>query len=181
MSSWAAPAEQLHVAFTTRERKACSSLTPLSCAKAGAQEPSSRPPVGRAWLRGLTGLPTTAPVSPGRKRVSCTRLHLEPSHACGPPLEHRCQPAATAATKQGAQMPMVRRLKHLHNHRPQNTLINKGTHKIQGQEGCQNNVFLSKACTQLPQLSFREGPFRQKGPAQENRALIHKDPRLTKY
>lgn len=170
-SSRAAPAGRPQAEFTSRGRRARSP-------KAGAQEPSGRLPAGRAWLRGLTDLPTDAPVPLGRTRVSCTPLLLQPSRACGPPLQHRCQPAAA---EQGAQTPTAQRLKHLYNHRLRNAPIKKGTHKIQDQEGCQNKAFLSKARTQPPQPRFQEGPFRQKGPAQENRALILEDPRLTKY
>lgn len=82
-SSRAAPAGRPQAEFTSRGRKA-RSPTPLSGAKAGAREPSGRLPAGRGWLRGLTDLPTAAPVPPGRRRVSCTPLLLQPSRACGP-------------------------------------------------------------------------------------------------
>lgn len=158
-SSRAALARQPQTAFTGRERKA-HSPAPLSCAKAGAQEPSGRLPAGRAWWWGLTDLPTTAPSPLGEEEGELpTNTHR------ADPLEHPCQLAATAATKQGrnTQMPMVHSLKRLRNHRLQNTVINTDAHKIQDREGCQNNVFLSKVCTQTPSQLLRrtlqaEGP-----------------------
>lgn len=152
--SRAAGARQPQAAFTGRERKA-RSPTLLSCAKAGAWEPSGRLPAGRAWRWGLTDLPTTALSPLGEEEGE-----LPTSTHRADPLEHPCQPAATAATRQGrnTQMLMVHRLKRLRNHRLRSTVINTGTHKIQDREGCRNNVFLSKVCTQTPSPAFEKDP-----------------------
>lgn len=88
----------------------------------GPQEPSSRLPVGRAGPGGLSNL------FPHEEECELhTTAFSQVSPAATP--EHHCQPVTRAATKHSpnTHIPVIHRLNRLHNHRLQNTLINKGT------------------------------------------------------